>query len=307
LIVLALVLWAGLAAAGPRALVLDPDVTLRAAIADSLRPWLIEVVAEPAPPGDREAAVERGTAANARYVIWREGGELVVLDREGDQVERRGAAAGPLDPIAAAAAALSVKTMLRLPPLAVAAPVAPAPQPSGPADGIELRVAASSSARYEYGLDGNVALRFGASIAVRPWRDRDWRFAVIGDGGASATVDQAGFHGDWWNWAALIGASWDHGIGDWELGPWLAVGVEHSSLRGTEAGMSRSEEALEPAVRGGLAARYRSGDLWVGGQLAVEGLVTTTTYTKAAAPAQVFEIPPIGAVLSLIVGADFAP
>ncbi len=250
------------------------------------------MVADPTPPADRDDAATRGAAAGARYVIWREASELVVLDRDRGEVERRPAAAGPLAPLAAAAAALSVKTMLRLPPLPAVSNGAPddtsrlasrAPS-NDPAQGVELRFAASTGARVEYGLDGNVALRFGASMALRPWRRRDWRFAVIGDAGAPATVDQAGFHGQWWNWAALIGASWDHALGAWELGPWLAVGIEHSSLRGTESAMTRSEEAIEPAVRGGVAIRYRTGSVWLGAQLALEGLATTTTYTRASAP-----------------------
>lgn len=117
LTVLLLVLVARLASASPRAIVADGDIQLRAAIADSLRPWLIEVIAAPSAPADQAAATQQASAAGARYVIWREGAELVVLDREGDRIERRAAPAGTLDALAAAAAALSVKTMLRLPAL----------------------------------------------------------------------------------------------------------------------------------------------------------------------------------------------
>jgi hypothetical protein len=279
---------------------------LRAAIAESLRPWLIEVVAEPLAPASREAATEQGADAGARYVIWREHGELVVLDLERGELARRPAPDGSLDPVAAAAAALTVKTMLRLPPpVEIGTSVAkPTPVPT-PHEDMELRTTASTGARFEYGLDGNVALRFGASLALRPWLDRGWRFAVIGDAGAPAGVDQAGFHGEWWNWSALVGASWAHTSGAWEIGPWLAAGVEHSSLSGTEMTTSRREEALSPALRGGATATYRVDDLTVGVQLSIETLLTHTTYTKLDAPAQVFEIPPIGAVLSFVIGYDF--
>lgn len=303
-----------LAAAGPRAVVADGDVQLRAAIADSLKPWLIEVVPVEAAPADMAAAVQQATDASARYVIWRDGAEVVVLDREGDRVDRRAAPAGTLDALAAAAVALSVKTMLRLPDLPPGTVVEkPKPKHVPPPvvpdmDGVELRVMALAGGRFEYGLDSNVALRFGGGFALRPWRDAGWRFGAIGDGGASATVDQAGFHGRWNNWSVLALASWDTALDDhWELGPWIAVGFEHSTLTGTQGMTHRSEEAFSPALRGGAAARYRSGAWFVGGQLALETLLTNTTYTKPMSAAQVFEIPRIGAVLSLLVGVDFAP
>ena len=128
------------------AIVADGDIQLRAAIADSLKPWLIEVVAAPSAPADIAAAMQQATDAGARYVIWREGAELVVLDREGDRVERREAPAGTLDALAAAAAALSVKTMLRLPALPAGTVIEkPKPhvhhdEPVDPYDGVELRV-----------------------------------------------------------------------------------------------------------------------------------------------------------------------
>ncbi|MEP6865860.1 MAG: hypothetical protein ABJE66_34895 [Deltaproteobacteria bacterium] len=323
LIVLVLVLIARVASAGPRAVVADGDIQLRAAIADSLKPWLIDVVAAPNAPADIAAAMKQATDAGARYVIWREGAELVVLDREGDRVERREAPAGALDALAAAAAALSVKTMLRLPALP-AATIIEKPhrhvhhdEPVDPNEGVELRVSALIGSRFEYGLDSNVALRLGGSFALRPWRDEGWRFGAIGDGGASATVDQAGFHGRWSNWSVLALASWDAKLdARWEVGPWVAFGFERSAMSGTETRtmpmpmmmtVPRSEEAFSPALRGGVAARYRFGAWFLGGQLAVEGLVTNTTYTKLDSPAQVFEIPRIGAVLSVIVGVDFAP
>jgi hypothetical protein len=306
LIFAALVLAGATAVASPRAVVADGDATLRAAIAESLRPWLIEVIAEPLAPPDRDAATIQGADHGARYVIWREHGELVVLDLERGELARRPAPEGALDPVAAAAAALSVKTMLRLPAPGTLEVERPVPRTVPvPHEAMELRMSASSGARYEYGLDGNVALRFGASLALRPWLDHGWRFAVIGDVGAPAGVDQAGFHGEWWNWSALVGASWDHVSGAWEVGPWLAAGIEHSSMTGTEMMMPRSEEALSPALRGGAAARYRMDDLTIGLQLSLESLLTHTTYTKLDAPAQVFEIPPVGAVLSLVIGYDF--
>jgi hypothetical protein len=40
--------------------------------------------------------------------------------------------------------------------------------------------------------------------------------------------------------------------------------------------------------------------------LVIEGLPATRTYTKLMAPAQVFEIPPIGATLYLTISCDLS-
>ena len=283
-----------------RVLVADSDPALRDAITKSLAPWKIDVVLDAVAPAD---AGEAATRANVRYVVWRDGDELVVFDRDTGQAERRAGHAGSLDALGAAAAALSVKTMLRLPPLEthVAVPVTPADETSS-----ELRLEAGAGSRFEYGLDSNVALRFFAGAAFRPWQDSGWRFGALGDFGASATVVQAGFHGRWTNWALLGSASWAATTGAWEVGPWLAAGIEHSSLTGDEMGMTRSEEAILFALRGGATLRYHVGDWSVGGVLAIEGLPATRTYTKLAAPAQVFEIPPIGATLYLVISCDLS-
>jgi hypothetical protein len=283
-----------------RVLVADSDPALRDAITKSLAPWKIDVVLDATAPGD---ANEAATRVNARYVVWRDGGELVVFDHETGQAERRAAHAGNLDALGAAAAALSVKTMLRLPPLETHSVVVPSPADQG---GSELRLEAGAGSRAEYGLDGNVALRVFGGAAFRPSHDTGWRFGALGDLGAPATVDQAGFHGHWTNWALLGSVSWATTIGGWEAGPWLAAGIEHSSLTGTEMGMTRNEEAILFAVRGGATLRYQLGDWTVGGVLALEGLPATHTYTKLDTPAQVFEIPPIGATLYLVISCDLS-
>lgn len=301
LLVSAIVFASHAAFANPRALVADDDGQLRSAITDALRPWSIEVSVAGAAPTTVDEAIKIADAANAEYVIWREGDQLVVLERHGDRVERRMLSTGTLDAVAAAAAALSVKTMLRLPSLTA---VAKATRDPTPERGL-LRSSLFAGSRFEEGLDSNLALRFGATIELQPWRAVPLRLGLMADGGASATVDQAGFHGRWANWSILAHASWDVEAEGWMFSPWLAVGAEHSSLSGTEMMTARSEATFVPALRGGATARYYLAAGFVGGQLAVEGLLMTTTYTKLGGSAPIFEIPRIGAVLSLLVGAEF--
>ncbi|MFT3693862.1 MAG: hypothetical protein QM831_12025 [Kofleriaceae bacterium] len=292
---------ASIASAEPRVIVADPDEALRTAIADMLRPWLISV--DDAAPKDHEAAITYAIEHDDRYVIWREPGALVVLDRTTNEQMRRTLADKPIGPIEAAAIALSIKTMLRLEPVVATPPPPPViikhPLPEPPI----LRLAVSSGARAEEGLDGNVALRFGASFSIRAI-DAWWVFAQ-GDAGASATVDQAGFRGTWLHWSALVGASYGWQAGAWELAPSLAIGIQHSTLDGTEDQMARSETALLPELRAGFAARYHLDGFAIGPVIALEWLPTTDTYTKLAAPTKVFEIPPYGASLSLEISTAF--
>lgn len=301
--------------AKPRALLADSDEQLRAAISDALRPWAIEVSLSSAVPTTLDAAVTVAETTSVEYVIWREQGELVVLERGSRHVERRALVGGALDAVTAAAAALSVKTMLRLAPLLPTPSAGPgaAPgaglrlAPDGATDASWLRLDVLAGVRFEEGLDSNLALRFGATLELKPWHALPLWFGVMGDGGASATVDQAGFAGRWSNWSILAHASWALRTGAWELAPWLAIGAEHSSLSGTELMTPRHRATFAPALRAGATLRYRVATWFVGGQLALEGLLSTPTYKTLAGTAPVFELPPIGAVMSVLVGTDFGP
>lgn len=296
-----LVLLCAAAQAEPsRVIVADSDPALRDAIVKSLRPWKFEVVLDADAPAD---AAETAARANARYVVWRDGADLVVFDRDTKLSDRRPAQSGALDPLGAAAAALSVKTMMRLPP----EPPVDTPPVETTDDGIELRPEVGFGSRFEVGLDTNIALRFLGGVAVRPWRDHGFRFGALGDFGASAIVDQGGFHGTWNNWGLLATASWAYELSRLEIGPWVGLGLEHSTLSGIEMGTTRTEVETLPAIRGGVLAHYHLGAFTVGSMLAIEGLATTRTYTKPGSPAQVFEIPPFGVVLSMVFGVDLTP
>lgn len=100
-----------------RVLLADTDPELQRAVRAALAPWRLEVVIETEQrPTDATHAQAIGDAQTARFVVWREGTDLVVFDRERGEAEHRGAPSGALDPASAAAAALTVKTLMRLPP-----------------------------------------------------------------------------------------------------------------------------------------------------------------------------------------------
>ncbi len=286
-----------------RVVLADPDPELHRALATSLAPWRIEIVVDPSPPDGEPAAEARADERGAQFVVWRDGDQLAVYDRRSGATERRPIRVGAFDAIEAAAAALTVKTMMRLP---APDPVASVAAPASPS-GVEFRIEGGAGSRYEHGLDSNVALRFAVAAEIRPWRERGWRFGVLADFGGSADVNQAGFKGTWSNVAGLALASWAYQREQWEVGPWLALGVEHSSLDGTEMMAARNESATLFAARGGAIAHYRIGFWTIGAIAGVETLPSTQTYTKMNSPAQVFEIPPFGLIAELVVGADIAP
>jgi hypothetical protein len=311
LILLLVVGWlateaSGAPAARQRVVLADGDPELRHAMAQALAPWHLEVVIDGVPPADTAMAQERADADTARFVVWRDAGELVVYDRELGFAERRDSQVGVLDPPAAAAAALTIKTMMRLPP---------PPPPSGDAAGSSLAAAPPDPARalrFEAGLAMRIAvgdtaetsLRFAGAGMLRPWATSGWRFGLAGDGGTSTSVSRAGFKGDWSDWGAFAVVSWTYGREPWELEPRAGVGLRRSSLQGTEMMVSRSEVATLPAASAGLTARGRRAGWTLGVAVNVDVGVGAPTYSKAGAAAEIFQVPGIGGAVGAFVALD---
>jgi hypothetical protein len=297
---LALVAMAGgIAHAGSatRVVLADPDPELRRAVETSLKPWRIEVVVEPEPPPDATAANERATESSARFVVWRDGSDLVVFDHDSGAAERRTAASGAFDAVGAAAAALTVKTMMRLPP--------PPEEPTPVVErGLELTFQAGFGARVSGGA--NSEGRFQGVALVRPFLGLG--LGALADVGTQASIDSAGFKGDWSDWAVLGVVSWRLPIDRYEIEPWVAGGVERSVMSGLQNQVSRTEHATLAALRGGVWARLRLGRFGIGASLDVESTQGTPTYTKPdQARAVVFEVPSFGVVAGVIIAADLAP
>lgn len=301
-----LVGWSGAAFSAPsprrRVVLADPDPELRHAMEQALAPWRLEVVIEGPPPTDAGAAMERADADTARFVVWRDGVELVVYDRELGSLERRDSRPGVLDPPTAAAAALTIKTMMRLPPPPDEPPLTPEPVSTAP--GIEVRLQVGIATRIARGDDTYVATRFGGAAAIRPWPGAGWRFGVAGDGGTATSVERAGFKGTWSEWSALGLVSWTYVRGAWELEPHAGFGIRRSSLDGTEMTTVRSEATTLTTARGGLWARWRYARLSLGASLTVDEAFGTPTYTKPGASATVFQVPGTGVELGAVVAVD---
>lgn len=285
-----------------RVVLADPDPELRHAMEQALAPYHLQVVIEGPAPTDAPIAAQRADADTARFVVWRDGAELVVYDRELGSTERRASQAGVLDPPTAAAAALTIKTMMRLPP--PPPPDEPAPPPAAAEAGIEIRVQAQIASRIARGDDASASARYGGALAIRPWPGSGWRFGVAADTGGAIDVDRASFKGTWSEWAALGLISWTYAHGAWELEPQAGFGVRRSTLDGAEMSTLRRETAALATARAGVVARFRLARFTVGATLAADTVFGTPTYTKSNSPAAVFQVPGGGIELGGVIAID---
>lgn len=312
-VVLLLVLLAATARAAPpaRVLVADPDPELVRAIDTSLAPWRITVIAEAGVP-DEAHAHARADAVDAQFIVWRDRDQLIVYDREQGTSERRTARAGAFDPVSAAAAALTVKTMLRLPPLADT-PVETDPglvvtaSLPNPSSGLELRMQLGVGARLARGSQTDLAGRGLLAVLVRPTPALGLRIGIAGDLNTSSEVSRSGFKGAWSDWAVLGVVTWGWSVGRLEIGPSLGVGVSRSHLEGESNMTPRTESATLPVLRAGGSVRWPIGGWSIGASLDADLVLGTPTYTRdtgMGSASTLFEVPTFSAVVGVFAAAD---
>jgi hypothetical protein len=271
---------AAYAESGRRVLLADADPELRRAIETTLAPWKLEVVVDDAVPVDAIAARERADAQTVRFVVWREGTDLVVFDRDRGEAEHREAPVGALDAVSAAAAALTVKTLMRLPPppdeIVVVSPGVVADR------GPELRIQTGIATRVARGSATDLGGRGRIGVHVRPLGDRGWRFGLVGELGSEADVRKAQYRGTWNDWTLVAVTSWSFDRGPWDLETTVGAGLARGTLIASDAAMTLpvQHETLG-VIRAGAAARRYLGR-WSGGfALDVDGILGTPTYTRA--------------------------
>ena len=290
--------------ASQRVVLADPDPELRHAMEQVLAPWRLEVVIEGAPPTDSAMAEQRADADTARFVVWREGEELVVYDRELGFIERRDSRSGTLDPPTAAAAALTIKTMMRLPPPPEVKPPPPTSAAPMVESGIELRILAGVATRIPNGGDTGVTARFGGAAELRPWSAWGWRIGVAGDAGMSTAIDQASFKGTWREWSVLGTVSWTYARDAWEFEAHAGGGIRRSTLDGAEMNTARTESDTLATARGGAAIRRRYLRWTLGAVLDIDRSFGTPTYSKVVGAAEIFQVPAAAVQAGLAVGVD---
>ena len=301
-IVLLLVATNAFADGTTRVLLADPDPELHRAIKAALAPWKLEVVIDANAPIDAPQ-----TVADARFVVWRRNGELVVYDRDRAEAQTRDAPDGPLDPASAAAAALTVKTLMRLPPPDAVADATPSDQPSEIAapvttddSGAELRVQGGLGTRVN-----GVGLGARANVAafLKPG-GLPLRIGIEGEVGSGIDLKEGNFRGTYRDWSVIALASWTLPIGKWEIEPYVGAGVLRTLLDGDEGMMERHERETLPGVRGGAFVRLRAGRLSVGGSASFDATLGTRAYTRTGSGSQFFEVPPFALSLGVFAAAD---
>lgn len=301
----------GLARAAPpsaRVVLVDPDPELRRAMTTALRPWKLEVIVD-ATPVDEASAAARADALGARFVVWRQGKDLIVFDRERGDAQHREAPSGALDPVDAASAALTVKTLMRLPPPEEDTQPPPVTPPPPSTRGSEIRVQAGGAMRVAFGSKTVVGGRFVAAALIKPLANAGWRFGLLGDLGTADSFSRANFSGTWSDWSLLLVASWTSVRGRLEIEPFVAAGVSRSRVEGADANMGMSPFTLDesetlPAIRAGGWVRHRIGMWTLGGSLSIDAVSGTPTYTRPPNGQRLYEVPGSGLTFGVVLAAD---
>ncbi|MDQ3335618.1 MAG: hypothetical protein M4D80_10665 [Myxococcota bacterium] len=306
-----------------RVLLADADPELQRAVKATLAPWRLEVIIEAERPTDTTHAQLIGDAQTARFVVWREKGDLVVFDRERGEAEHRVAPSGPLDPASAAAAALTIKTLMRLPPppppgqvdVDVADTIEGPTGPTGPSDGVvqpqapgasgvELRLQGGLATRVARGEQNEFGGRASLAVFVKP-TSYALRLGLAAELGTEADVQGGGFKGTWRDWSVMGLASWAFVLAPrWEIEPYVGAGALRSNLDGEEGMTERHERETLVTVRAGTFVRMRVGAFSVGGMLGFDATPGTPTYTRMGMGSKFFEVPPFALSIGLIVAAD---
>jgi hypothetical protein len=288
---------------------------LSCALVTALGPWGLRVVASAAPnpgpsmPSSALAAQQVAQARGARAVVWlardAQGFALWVYDARSDRSLARPAPSPPLDASAAAALALSVKTVLRLVGLAPSASAAEPPSPPRDAASVppppDTTTAVTPSATgttravaaWQVGVDAGVRFgplgvgppdaRYGAEVRWSPWASaggptQSW-LGLRFESGAPHRIRGERLEGQLWDSAPALALGVRH-----ELAPALALGLSGvaalhvTSLSGVarELDVAVDDTHLNPTLGAAAELSVRLGrpalalqpaaELWLRGQ-----------------------------------------
>ncbi len=306
-----------------RVVVADRDPALRRAIVETLAPWPIDVVFEAVAPASTAVAVTRAHAEYARYVVWRRDGDLFVYDADRGAAELRESVRGHLDDANATAAALSVKSLLRLRPIASTPPppittstplVAPTSPPAvhgttapAPVAHPRWRGQVGAAGRIARGSETALGGRVTVAAATRPIASLPWWVGLEGEVGTPATIDAPSFKGHWTDATARVVTSGVAALGSLAIEPHVGLGLTSSHVTATRAGARLDDRVAVATVRVGLAVRWSRGALSAGLDVSADAWLGTATYTKPMGSGILYEVPgfalSVGGFLALAVPA----
>lgn len=287
--------WVSPAGAARLALVDGADSPLlQRAIADTLAPWAIEVVDWPSgrPAEDTGPllvlAEEIARNANARYVVWREDGQLHVLDAELARRETRPIEEWPSDEASSTAMALTIKTLLRL------------PRPGTSRASWQLVPLVQLGYRVAFDGDGGSGARAAAGVEVVLPPLRGVRLGVRAELGPEVDVTGPSYKGTWFEWSAQATVSRDFAWKEWTLGAWLAGGLTRSTLDGEEMRTARTDRHIGAQASANAALGRWLGPLEIG---VATGLTVRSAghYQRQQASGTLWQEPAvIGSLLALV-------
>jgi hypothetical protein len=239
-----------------RVVLLGPPGELEAAVRAALAPWRVAIIVEPpAIPGDVGAAAAIADQHQANAVAWVDRGSLVVFERSEPDLVRR--PAEPLDEATAASLALTLKTLLRLPPEPPPPPPEPEPAPVAPPP-TPMATPAPPRPR-PWRLTAVVGARLRSAGTLEP------RLAVRGERalgpiaaalslavGTGVDVDSADYSGTWTDSAAAAALVVPFAIGDWRLAPGAGLSVHRTVIDGAFQGNGGDGEATRTETNLGV-------------------------------------------------------
>lgn len=244
-------------AAATTILLVAPPPGLGAAIETALEAYDVNWIEVPLLTIERDAAVAAALEAKAARIVWVTDSTVVVFDAKQRTFDHRAAPEPPWDEAAAASVALTLKTMLRLPPPGTVEepdPGAPPPRPRAR----RVRVEPSASLLTQLPLDGTV----GAGLRLRIGSDvRSQRLAALGVGlelefGLPRDdVGVSGLDATWRDVGARLTVSWRSSLlAEMSVVARGFAGVSWTRVEGAQPGDASVAFDTSDAV-GGLGAR----------------------------------------------------
>ncbi len=298
----------------PRVVLVQPDPSLADAVRTALVPWRVEVVVvddEP-PPSTMPAAARAARAIaidnEAGAIVWiavgDDGASLWIYDVVDDQVVARPLATPPpFAPDTAAAAALTVKTLLRHSAVApvrerLALPRRTVPEP-------RTRFETTNGARFRRTEESDVEPRLGFALV---W----WSKAVGGragvalraESGPGISVSEGRFIGRFTDTTIGLAARGRFRSPHWLVEPSLGLGVHFTGLDGAvfapdaAATVTRVNTSVDAALMAGLRL---PGHVEVGVRVRAAAMVRSQRYLVQGQP--ILTLPRTELDVAVVVGA----
>jgi hypothetical protein len=238
-----------------RVVLLGPPGELEAAVRAALAPWRVVILVEPPViPGDIGAAAAIADQHQANAVAWVDRGSLVVFEHSEPELVRR--PAEPLDEATAASLALTLKTLLRLPP----EPPPPPPEPAlvAPAPAVAAPAATPPRPR-PWRVTAAVGARLRSAGTLEP------RLTVRGERalgpvaaalslavGTGVDVDSADYRGTWTDSAAGAALVVPVAVGSWRIAAGPGLSVHRTVIDGEFQGNGGDGEATRTETNLGI-------------------------------------------------------